>query len=80
MVSDIIKRISATGFIASILYLAIQIRQNTRSKRPIIQQQLTDRIHEGLLLLATYTNLAILFAADWNTTEFNNVRRVQIRY
>ena len=53
IVSDIIKRISAIGFIASILYLAIQIRQNTRSKRPIIQQQLTNRIHERLLLLAS---------------------------
>jgi hypothetical protein len=78
--SDIIKIIGAIGVIASVLYLAIQIRHNTRSARSSTQQQLTDRIHERLLLVATHSNLAALIAADWNTAKFTDVESVQIRY
>lgn len=79
-IADIIQFITAAGVIASVLYLAIQIRQNTRSERSSTQQQLTDRIHNRLLLVATNTDLAALIAADWSTTEFTDVEQIQIRY
>jgi hypothetical protein len=80
IIAETIKIIGAVGVIASVLYLAIQIRQNTRSERSSTQQQLTDRIHNRLLLVATHPDLAALIAADWSTTEFTDVERVQIRY
>ena len=79
-IAEIIQFITAAGVIASVLYLAIQIRQNTRSERSSTQQQLTDRIHNRLLLVATNTDLAALIAADWSTTKFTDVEQIQIRY
>ena len=80
IIAETIKIIGAVGVIASVLYLAIQIRQNTRSERSSTQQQLTDRIHNRLLLVAAHPDLAALIAADWSTTEFTDAERVQIRY
>ena len=79
-IAEIIQIISAAGVIASVLYLAIQIRQSTRSARSSTQQQLTDRIHNRLLLVSTNPELAALIAADWSTTEFTSTERVQISY
>ncbi len=78
--ADTAQIIGAVGVIASILYLAIQIRQNTRSARSASQQQLTERIHNRLLLVATNAELAKLITADWKTAEFNDVERTQISY
>jgi hypothetical protein len=80
VIAEIIQIISAGGVIASVLYLAIQIGQNTRSERSSTQQQLTDRIHNRLLLVATNPDLATLIAADWHTAEFTDVEKVQLRY
>ena len=80
VIAEIIQIISAAGVIASVLYLAIQIGQNTRSERSSTQQQLTDRIHNRLLLVATNPGLAALIAADWRTAEFTDVEKVQLRY
>lgn len=79
-IAEIIQFITAAGVIASVLYLAIQIRQNTRSERSSTQQQLTDRIHNRLLLVATNPDLAALIAADWRTTEFTDVEKIQLSY
>jgi hypothetical protein len=57
IIAETIKIIGAVGVIASVLYLAIQIRQNTRSERSSTQQQLTDRIHnrlQNLLMLREF--------------------------
>lgn len=78
--SDTIQMISALGVIASMLYLAIQIKQNTTSARSTTQQQLTERIHSRLLLVATNKELASLIAADWKASTFTDVETVQISY
>ncbi len=75
-----IQIISAVGVVASILYLAIQIKQSTTSARSSTQQQLTERIHNRLLLVATNSELAELISSDWKTTEFTDVQKIQISY
>lgn len=78
--TETIQIISAVGVIASMLYLGIQIKQNTTSARSTTQQQLTERIHSRLLLVATNSELAALICADWKTTTFTDVQRTQISY
>ena len=77
---EILQIISAAGVIASILYLAIQIRQNTISAKSTTQQQLTERIHSRLLLVATNSELASLINADWRTGDFTDTQKTQIAY
>jgi len=78
--SESIQIISAVGVIASMLYLAIQIKQSTTSARSNTQQQLTERIHNRLLLVATNSELAGLISSDWETTKFTDVQKTQISY
>jgi len=78
--SESIQIISALGVIASMLYLAIQIKQSTTSARSNTQQQLTERIHNRLLLVATNSELAGLISCDWETTKFTVIQKTQISY
>lgn len=72
--------VGAVGVIASMLYLAIQVRQNTRTTRSATLQALSGRLTERLLLVATETDLAQLIALDWEAEELDAVQRTRITY
>lgn len=72
--------VGAVGVIASMLYLAIQVRQNTRTTQSATLQSLSSRLTERLLLVATESDLAELIALDWETEELDAVQRIRITY
>ena len=72
--------VGAVGVIASMPYLAIQVRQNTRTTRSATLQSLSSRLTERLLLVATESDLAELIALDWETGELDAVQRIRITY
>lgn len=72
--------ISAIGVIASILYLAIQVRQNTLSTRASTIHSLTTRMNERLLLVASNDELAELLTLDWEDDELSPTQKTKLRY
>lgn len=79
-ISTVADVVAAVGMIASILYLAVQVRQNTKSSRSATMQALTARLSERLLHVATNESLAELIALDWEETELSPVQRTKIIY
>lgn len=51
----------ATGVIASLFYLASQVKQNTRSVRRVAYQELLDHIAQLNILVTTHADLADIF-------------------
>ena len=61
--SDLAQIIGAVAIIVSILYLAVQIRQNTQALRLSVHHALSDSHAHYNLLLAQDSNLAKVFRA-----------------
>ena len=72
--------IGAIGVIASIVYLALQIRLNRRTTQSAILQQLADRLQTRLLLVCEDDELAHLIGLPWDTAELNDKQRIQLAY
>jgi len=74
--------IAAIGVIASLFYLAVQIRQNTRSQRSIVVDSLTGSLIALLGPQATDPALTRAFAAaveDWHAaTEEDRLRAIAL--
>jgi hypothetical protein len=61
--SDLAQVIGAIGIIVSILYLAVQIRQNTRALRLSVHHAMSDAHSHYLTLIAQDADLARLYRA-----------------
>ena len=72
--------VGSLGVIASILYLAMQIRQNTKISRSETMHGLTTRLTERLLLVATNNELAGLIAKSWDEDELSKSEKHQLVY
>lgn len=79
-ISYLTQVIGACGVIASILYLAIQIRQNTKIAQSQTLNALTGRLTERLLLAAENNQLAGLIAKDWDNDELTTAEGSQILF
>ena len=82
--SAIAQIIAAIGVVASLFYLAVQIRQNTQSQRSVVVDSLTNSL---ITLIAPQSTEPILtrgFAAaseDWqNASEEDRVRAVAVLF
>ena len=75
-ISYLTQVIGALGVIASILYLSIQVRQNTKIARSDTLNALTNR----LLLVAENNQLAGLIVKDWSDDEFTPAEKTQLSY
>jgi hypothetical protein len=78
-ISLISQIIGATGVVASILYLAMQIRQNTKIAQSETLHALASRLIDRLLMVATDTELAELIAKDWDG-ELSQPETMQLTY
>jgi hypothetical protein len=83
-VNAIAQLIAAIGVIASLFYLAAQIRQNTRSQRSVVIDSLTSWLIALLGPQATDPALIRAFAAaveDWRgATEEDRLRAVAVLF
>jgi len=81
-VSAIAQIVAAIGVIASLFYLAVQIRQNTQSQRSVAVDSLTGSLIALLGPQGTDPSLTRAFAAaveDWNgATEEDRLRAVAV--
>jgi hypothetical protein len=68
-INSIAQSVGAIGVIASLFYLAVQIRQNTRSQRSLVVDSLTSSLINLLSPQAADPELTQSFASaveDWN--------------
>ncbi len=72
--------IGAVGVIASLIYLATQIRQNTVTAESAMLAQLTYRLHERMLMVVDNPQVAELISLDWDQTELSSTQRRQIMF
>ena len=83
-ISAIAQLVAAVGVIASLFYLAAQIRQNTRSQRSVVVDSLTHSLIALLGPQATDPALTRAFAAaveDWRgATEEDRWRAVAVLF
>ena len=83
-ISAIAQLVAAVGVIASLFYLAVQIRQNTRSQRSVVVDSLTHSLIALLGPQATDPALTRAFAAaveDWRgATEEDRWRAVAVLF
>ena len=83
-ISAIAQLVAAIGVIASLFYLAAQIRQNTRSQRSVVVDSLTHSLIALLGPQATDPALTRAFAAaveDWRgATEEDRWRAVAVLF
>ncbi len=83
-ISAIAQLVAALGVIASLFYLAVQIRQNTRSQRSIVVDSLTQSLIALLGPQATDPALTRSFAAaveDWHgATEEDRLRAITVLF
>ncbi len=83
-INAIAQLTAAIGVIASLFYLAVQIRQNTQSKRSVVVDSLTASLIALLGPQATDPALTRAFAAaveDWRgATEEDRLRAVAVLF
>ncbi len=83
-INAIAQLVAAIGVIASLFYLAAQIRQNTRSQRSVVVDSLTGSLIALLGPQATDPALTRAFAAaveDWRgATEEDRLRAVAVLF
>lgn len=79
-VSLTIDIVGALGVIASLIYLARQIRQNTVTAESSMLAQLTDRLQQRMLLVVEQPHVAELISLDWDQTELSETQRRQIMF
>ena len=84
MINSIAQIVAAIGVVASLFYLAIQIRQNTRSQRSVVVDSLTGSLIAALGPQATDPALTRSLAAaieDWHgATEEDRLRAVAVLF
>ena len=78
-ITEISALISTLGVVASILYLSIQIRQNTKATRSAVHQQSANRLQERLLLVCDNDELAELISRDWSDA-MTEPEKIKIAY
>jgi hypothetical protein len=84
MINAIAQLVAAIGVVASLFYLAAQIRQNTRSQQSVVVDSLTSSLIAALA--AQGSDLAIMRAfvaavEDWHTaTEEDRMRTVPVLF
>jgi hypothetical protein len=82
--SALAQLIAAIGVVASLFYLAVQIRQNTRSQRSIVVDSLTQSLINLLGPQASDPDLTRAFASateDWyGATEADRLRAVAVLF
>ena len=82
--SALAQLIAAIGVIASLFYLAVQIRQNTRSQRSIVVDSLTSSLINLLGPQASDADLTRAFASateDWyGTAAADRLRAVAVLF
>ena len=84
MINAIAQLVAAIGVVASLFYLAAQIRQNTRSQQSVVVDSLTSSLIAALA--AQGSDLAIMRAfvaavEDWHTaTEEDQMRTVPLLF
>ena len=80
--SAIAQLIAALGVIASLFYLAVQIRQNTRSMRAVVVDSLAQSIADVIRPMAEDRDLMRAFhvvAENWhNATEEDRMRALPL--
>jgi hypothetical protein len=83
-ISAIAQLVAALGVIASLFYLAAQIRQNTRSQRSVVVDSLTQSLIHLLEPQASDPELTRAFVAateDWQSaSETDRLRSVSILF
>jgi len=83
-VSALAQIIAAIGVVASLFYLAVQIRQNTRSQRSVVVDSLTSSLIALLGPQAADPSLMRAFASaveDWHgATEEDRMRAVSLLF
>jgi hypothetical protein len=83
-VSALAQLIAAIGVIASLFYLAVQIRQNTRSQRSIVVDSLTQSLINLIGPQASDPNLTRAFASateDWSgAAEADRLRAAAVLF
>ena len=83
-INAITQLVAAVGVIASLFYLAAQIRQNTRSQRSLVVDSLTGSLIALLGPQASDPVLTRAFAAaveDWNgATEEDRLRAAAVLF
>ena len=81
-ISAIAQLIAALGVIASLFYLAVQIRQNTRSMRAVVVDSLAQSIADVIRPMAEDRDLMRAFhvvVEDWhNATEDDRMRALPL--
>ena len=82
--SAIAQLVAALGVVASLFYLAVQIRQNTRSQRSIVVDSLTQSLINLLGPQASDPDLTRAFASateDWyGAAEADRLRAVTVLF
>ncbi len=83
-ISAIAQLVAALGVIASLFYLAVQIRQNTRSQRSIVVDSLTQSLINLLGPQSSDPDLTRAFASateDWyGAAEADRLRAVAVLF
>ena len=71
-VNTLAQLVASLGVIGSLFYLAVQVRQNTRSSRAIVVDSLARSMHDLALVIAQDDRiLKILMTTlkDWNAAD-----------
>jgi hypothetical protein len=78
--SSVAQIVSAVAVFTSLVYLGVQVEQNTAEMRSANRQQLVSRAHSGVMMTATSPELATLFAKATSGTPLTAVEQTQYGY